>query len=69
MFIPRPTGAGTLFLLAAATALGTALMNVGLVTALLGALLVSFVLSGFILSILAAAGFDRTIRATSSIAG
>ena len=58
MFIPRPTGAGTLFLLAAAAALGTALMNVGLVTALLGALLVSFVLSGFILAILAAAGFE-----------
>ena len=58
MFIPRPTGGGMLFILAALIALGTAFMNVGLVTALIAALMSGFVLSGFLLSFFAAAGFE-----------
>ena len=55
---PRPTGGGMLFLAAAAAALGTALMNVGLVTALIASLLSAFAVSGLLLSLFAAAGFE-----------
>lgn len=58
MFIPRPTRGGMLFLCAAAAALGTAFMNVGLVSALIAAVLSAFAVSGFLLSWLAAAGFE-----------
>ena len=58
MFIPRPTRGGVLFLCAAAAALGTAFMNVGLVSALIASVTVSFVISGFLLSWLSAAGFE-----------
>ena len=58
MLIPRPTRGGVLFLCAAAAALGTAFMNVGLVSALIASVTVSFVLSGFLLSWFAASGFE-----------
>ena len=55
---PRPTGGGMLFTAAAAAAMGTAFMNVGLITALIASLLNAFVLSGFLLSLFAALGFE-----------
>lgn len=58
MFIPRPTGAGWLFLTAAAVALGTAFMNVGLITALIASIMTAFAISGFLMAFFAAAGFD-----------
>ena len=58
MFIPRPTGGGMLFLTAAAVALGTAFMNVGLVTALIASLMSGFVLAGFLMAFFAASGFE-----------
>ena len=57
MFILRPTAGGMLLLTAAAVALGSAFMNVGLITALAASLLVSFVLSGFVMSLFAAFGY------------
>ncbi|MBQ6597828.1 MAG: hypothetical protein IJH79_09770, partial [Lentisphaeria bacterium] len=62
MFIPRPTAGGMLFLTAAAVALGSAFMNVGLITALAAALLVSFVLSGFLMSLFAADSACGAVR-------
>lgn len=56
MFIPRPTRGGLLFLLAAASALGAAIMNVGLISALIASLLWAMLLSGFLLSILTVTG-------------
>ena len=58
MFIPRPTAGGMLFLTAAAVALGSAFMNVGLITALAASLLAAFSLSGFIMSLFAAFGYE-----------
>ena len=58
MFIPRPTRGGLLFLCAAAAALGTAFMNVGLVSALIASVISAFVLSGFLLCWFTAAGFE-----------
>ena len=58
MFIPRPTGGGWVFLTAAAVALGTAFMNVGLVSALIASVLAAFVVSAWLLSLLAAAGYE-----------
>ena len=58
MFIPRPTGGGMLFLTAAVVALGTAFMNVGLVTALIASLMSAFVLAAFLMAFFAAAGFE-----------
>ena len=67
MFIPRPTAGGMLFLTAAAVALGSAFMNVGLITALAASLLAAFVLSGFVMSLFAAFGYE--IRRESSLEG
>ena len=58
MFIPRPTGGGWVFLTAAAVALGTAFMNVGLVSALIASVLAAFVVSAWLLSMFAAAGYE-----------
>ena len=58
MSVPRPTGGGMLFLLAAAAALGTAFMNVGLITALVASAMAAWVVSGFLLAWFAAAGYE-----------
>lgn len=58
MFIPRPTRGGLLFLCAAAAALGTAVMNVGLVSALIASLMAAFLLSAWLLSCFSATGFE-----------
>lgn len=58
MSIPRPTGGGMLFLTAAAVAVGTAFMNVGLITALTASLMLAFSISGFLLSFFSASGFE-----------
>ncbi|OQA88520.1 MAG: hypothetical protein BWY31_00384 [Lentisphaerae bacterium ADurb.Bin242] len=50
MFIPRPTLGGFLFLAATAAALGVALMNVGLITALVASVFCSIAFSCFLLS-------------------
>ncbi len=67
MFIPRPTGGGMLFLIAAAVALGSAFMNVGLISALVASLLSAFVISGFVMSLFAAFGYE--IRRESMLEG
>ena len=58
MFIPRPTRGGLLFLCAVAAALGTAFMNVNLVSALIASVSSAFALSGFLLCWFTAAGFE-----------
>ena len=58
MFIPRPTGGGWVFLTAVAVALGTAFMNVGLVSALIASVLAAFAVSAWLLSMFAAAGYE-----------
>ncbi|MBQ6598157.1 MAG: hypothetical protein IJH79_11450 [Lentisphaeria bacterium] len=62
MLIPRPTRGGLLFLCAAAAALGTAFMNVGLVSALIASVISAFVLSGFLLCWFTAAGLNSAAR-------
>ena len=58
MFIPRPTRGGMLFLCAAAASVAVAFMNVGLVSALIASVTSAFAVSGFLLSWLAASGFE-----------
>ncbi|MBQ9337608.1 MAG: DUF58 domain-containing protein [Lentisphaeria bacterium] len=67
MPVPRPTAGGMLFLIAAAVALGSAFMNVGLITALAASLLTAFAVSGFIMSLFAAFGYE--IRRESMLEG
>ena len=50
MYIPRPTLGGFLFLAATAAAVGVALMNVGLITALVASVFCSVAFSCFLLS-------------------